>query len=111
MSVALERAPLRRSRRANEAVGSTTRLIQLGLTSFASRAVDSGVGGLSGDLPGGQYRLPDDGAPLRRRLRPGSAGPEARGQRPQGRPAAGGGGRRRALRRSAGGSHGGRQRG
>src|SRR5438132_6216972 len=45
MSVALERAPLRRSRRANEAVGSTTRLIQLGLTSFATRAVNSGAGG------------------------------------------------------------------
>jgi uncharacterized protein (TIGR00725 family) len=44
MSVALERAPLRRSRRANEAVGSTTRLIQLGLTSFATRAVNSGAG-------------------------------------------------------------------
>ena len=45
MSVALESSPLRRSRRANEAVGSTTRLIQLGLTSFATRAVNSGGGG------------------------------------------------------------------
>ena len=45
MSVAfLEDSPLEHSRRANEAVGSTTTVIQQHLTSFALQAVDFEVG-------------------------------------------------------------------
>ena len=39
----LEDSPLKHSRRANEAVGSTTTVIQQHLTSFASQAVDFGL--------------------------------------------------------------------
>jgi hypothetical protein len=38
----LEDSPLKHSRRANEALGSTTTVIQQHLTSFASQAVDFG---------------------------------------------------------------------